>query len=130
MKTLVSKVYNGKDFLFPFTCDTSDDSVSAHVQDLGRKNKYCLRYTNYQTKDEKQEVSFALDDADVPNTGLWHDTSAHVSRAKQDAHQSPNIDLEIHCLYRKKLAWQCAKFGTIQSTCLYLSRQKLILWDL
>lgn len=70
MKTLVSKVYNGKDFLFPFMCDTSDDLVSAHVQDLGRKNKYCLRYTNYQTKDEKQEVSFALDDAEVPNTGL------------------------------------------------------------
>lgn len=97
MKTLIIKVYNDKDLLLSFMCDTSYDSVSAHVQDLGRKNKYYLRYTNYKTKDEKQEVFFALDDAEVPNTGLWHDTSAHVSRAKQGAHQSTNIDLEIHC---------------------------------
>lgn len=44
--------------------------VSAHVQKQSRKNKYYLRYTNYKTKDEKQEVFFALDDAEVPNTGL------------------------------------------------------------
>lgn len=55
---------------FFHSCVIPAMTLSAHVQDLGLKNKYYLRYTNYKTKDEKQEVSFALNDTEVPNTSL------------------------------------------------------------